>query len=129
MQLNDKVIYRAARMLAVFSLWLGLVETFSLLGVGNGGANPLVQLGQASFVFNFGFALGLLFAAVGLWLLASWGAVVLLGTTLVQILLALGGNPHVALDAAGLVVRVLMALAALGLLVWIQLKAHDFLNE
>lgn len=129
MEINDRLINRATRVLALFSLWLGLVETFRLLGVGSGNLNPLAQMGLASFVYHAAFALGLLFAAVGLWLLSSWGAVVLLAIVLVHTLLALGGNPHVSLDAAGLVVRIFMGLSAVGVLVWTRLKARDFLNE
>lgn len=129
MQLGDKLISRLARGLALFALWLGLVDASNLLGVWNGHLNPLDQMGLAGFVYHSVFALGLLFAAVGLWLLSSWGAVVLLGTLLTHVLLALSGNPNVSMDVISLIVRVLMMLAAAGLLIWVQLKARDLLND
>lgn len=129
MQLGDKLVSRMARGLALLSLWLGLFDAASLLGVWDGRLNPIVQMGLAGFVYHSVFALGLLFAAVGLWLLSSWGAVVLLGTLLTHLLLALSGNPSVGLNALGVSVRVLMALAAAGLLIWVQLKARDLIND
>ena len=65
-----------------FSIWRGLVrEVLALLS------------------WIAAFWLARLFAAVGLWIRASWGAVLLIGATLIELALYLLGSPDVRISA------------------------------
>lgn len=92
------------RAIAMVSLLLGLNDAARLLGA----ANPLAELGVTGFVYLAIFALCRLFAAVGLWIKASWGAVLLVGATGVEMLLYLMGNDDVKMSAFGFAVRLVL---------------------
>jgi hypothetical protein len=97
------------------------------LGVSSGSVSPLQTLGTAGFVYLAIFCLARLFAAVGLWIRASWGAVLLVGATAVEMLLYLMGNPDVQMDAIGFAMRLVLLVAIIVVFVLsIRMRrAHD----
>ncbi len=105
------------RIVAIISLLLGLNDAARLLGVNLGAISPISVMGMTGFVYLAIFALARLFAAVGLWIKASWGAVLLVGATAAELALYLLGNPDIAMTAFGFAVRVVLLVAILVILV------------
>ena len=101
------------RVVALGSLMLGLNDAARLLGVSTGEVSPMTSLGMTGFVYLAIFALARLFAAVGLWIKASWGAVLLAGATSVELALYLLGNADVRMTALGFAVRVVLVASIL----------------
>jgi uncharacterized membrane protein (DUF2068 family) len=96
------------RIVAIISLLLGLNDAARLLGVNLGDVSPIAAMGMTGFVYLAVFALARLFAAVGLWIKASWGAVLLVGATVVELALYLFGNPDIRMTAFGFAVRLVL---------------------
>lgn len=118
---------RYIRIIAIVTLALGLTDAARLLGVTTGGASPLALLGPTGFGYLAVFCLARLFAAVGLWIRSSWGAVLLLGATTAELALYLSGSPDVQISAVGFIVRLLL-LASLIVIFVLDLRlrrAHD----
>lgn len=99
------------RVVALLSLALGLSDAGRLLGVNLGATSPIAVLGPTGFVYLAIFSLARLFAGVGLWLKASWGAVLLVGATGAEIALYLAGSPDVLISAWGFGVRIVLLAA------------------
>ena len=120
---------RYIRVVAIISLLLGLNDASRLLGVSTGDASPISLLGPVGFTYLTIFALALLFASVGLWIKASWGAVLLVGATSAELLMYLLGSPDVQMTAFGFAVRlVLLASLLLIFVLGIRLRrerVHD----
>lgn len=108
MDFKSDVSGRYVRIVAIIALLLGLSDASRLLGVSTGAASPLTTLGTTGFVYLAIFALARLFAAVGLWIKASWGAVLLLGATTVELVLYLMGSKDVQMSAFGFAVRLVL---------------------
>lgn len=108
MDFNAQPIGIYIRIVAIIGLLLGLNDAARLLGVNLGAVSPISTLGMTGFVYLAIFALARLFAAVGLWIKASWGAVLLVGATVVELGLYLAGNPDVRMTAFGFAVRVVL---------------------
>lgn len=108
MDLNAQPIGIYIRVVAIISLMLGLNDAARLLGVGLGPVSPVDTMGMTGFVYLAIFCLARLFAAVGLWIKASWGAVLLVGATAVELGLYLLGNPDVRMTAFGFAVRLVL---------------------
>ena len=102
---------RYIRIVAIIALLLGLNDAARLLGVTSGDQSPLTTLGPAGFTYLALFALARLFAAVGLWIKASWGAVLLVSATSVELLMFLLGNRDVQMSALGFAVRLVLLTA------------------
>jgi hypothetical protein len=102
---------RYIRIVAIIALLLGLNDAARLLGVTSGDQSPLTTLGPAGFTYLALFALARLFAAVGLWIKASWGAVLLVSATGVELLMFLLGNRDVQMSALGFAVRLVLLTA------------------
>lgn len=118
---------RYIRIIAIITLALGLTDAARLLGVTTGGASPLAMLGPTGFAYLAIFCLARLFAAVGLWIGSSWGAVLLLSATTAELVLYLAGSSDVQMSAFGFVVR-LSLLASLVVIFVLHLRhrrAHD----
>lgn len=120
---------RYVRIVAIVALLLGLNDASRLLGIQMGDQSPLEVLGTTGFTYLAIFALARLFAAVGLWIKASWGAVLLVGATTIEVLLYLFGNPDVQMTLLGFGVRVAL-LAGIVLIIVLSLRfrrerAHD----
>jgi uncharacterized membrane protein (DUF2068 family) len=117
MDLNAQSLGIYIRIVAIISLLLGLNDAARLLGVNLGAISPISVMGMTGFVYLAIFALARLFAAVGLWIRASWGAVLLVGATAVELALYLLGNADIAMTAFGFAVRVVLLVAILVVLV------------
>ena len=127
MDLKSEMNLRILRIIAMVALLMGLGDAARLLGVTTGPASPLQLLGVEGFVYLAVFCLARLFAAVGLWLGASWGAVLLVGGTVIELALYLGGNRAIEIDIIGFALRMLIVVA-IGVLVVLSLRlrrAHD----
>ncbi|MHB1109222.1 MAG: hypothetical protein ACYCZU_02710, partial [Devosia sp.] len=101
MDFKSDISGRYVRIVAIIALLLGLSDASRLLGVSTGAVSPLTMLGTTGFVYLTIFALARLFAAVGLWIKASWGAVLLVGATAVELTLYLMGSQDVQMTAFG----------------------------
>tara|TARA_R110002020_G_scaffold18686_16_gene64869 strand:+ start:6310 stop:6699 length:390 start_codon:yes stop_codon:yes gene_type:complete len=108
MDFNAPPIAIYIRIVAIISLMLGLNDAARLLGVNLGAISPIAEMGMTGFVYLAIFALARLFAAVGLWIKASWGAVLLVGATTVELVLYLLGSTDVDMSAAGFAVRLVL---------------------
>lgn len=108
MDLNAQPLGIYIRIVAIISLMLGLNDAARLLGVGMGPVSPVATLGAAGFVYLGIFGLARLFAAVGLWIKASWGAVLLVSATTVELGLYLWGSADVRMSALGFAVRLVL---------------------
>ena len=128
MDFNTPIAGRYVRIVAIIALLLGLSDASRLLGVSTGAANPIDLLGVTGFVYLSIFALARLFAAVGLWIRASWGAVLLVGATGIELGMYLFGNRDVQMSALGFAVR-LVLLVSIVLIFVLSLRmrerAHD----
>ncbi|MEO6394808.1 MAG: hypothetical protein ABIO40_02730 [Devosia sp.] len=128
MDLNTPIGGRYVRIVSVIALLLGLSDAARLLGVGTT-ADPLQELGVAGFIYLAIFCLARLFAAVGLWIQVSWGAILLVAATALELGLYLFGNPNIQLSALGFAVR-LVLLVAISLIFILSIqfsreRAHD----
>jgi hypothetical protein len=108
---------RFVRVVAIIALLLGLNDASRLLGVQLGETSPITVLGVTGFIYLSIFALALLFASVGLWIKASWGAVLLLAATVLELGLYVTGNKDVQISTFGFVVRVVLLASVLLLFV------------
>ncbi|MDB5562910.1 MAG: hypothetical protein JWN11_2328 [Hyphomicrobiales bacterium] len=108
---------RYVRVVAIIALLLGLNDASRLLGVQLGATSPIAVLGVTGFVYLSVFALALLFASVGLWIKASWGAVLLVAATSMELALYFSGHKDVQMTLFGLGVRLVLVLSILVLFV------------
>lgn len=108
MDFKGDISGRYIRIVAIIALLLGLSDASRLLGVSSGSISPFTLLGPTGFVYLAVFALARLFAAVGLWIKASWGAVLLVGSTGVELGLYLMGSRDVQMSAFGFAVRLVL---------------------
>lgn len=99
------------RIVALLSLLLGLSDAGRLLGVSLGAISPVAVLGPTGFVLLAVFSLSRLFASVGLWLKASWGAVLLVGSTVAELALYLAGSGDIHMSAFGFALRIVLLVA------------------
>jgi hypothetical protein len=116
MDFQSALAARYLRVVAIIALLLGLVDAARLLGVSSGAQSPITQLGATGFAYLAVFCLARLFAAVGLWIRASWGAVLLGLATTVELLMYLFGNKDVTISAFGFAVRLLLVVSVAALL-------------
>ena len=127
MDFKGEIAGRYVRIVAIIALLLGLSDASRLLGVSSGAASPIALLGTTGFVYLAIFCLSRLFAAVGLWIRASWGAVLLVGATAVELGLYLFGSQDVQMSAFGFAIR-LVLLVSISVLLVLSLRlrrAHD----
>ena len=127
MAFGDEPTGRYIRIVAIISLLLGLSDAARLLGVWLGDQSPIALLGASGFTWLAVFCIARLFAAVGLWIRASWGAVLLGISTSIELLMYLIGNRDVTISAFGFAVRlVLVASVAVLLFLSFRLRRqHD----
>ena len=117
MDFKSELAGRYLRIVAIITLLLGLSDASRLLGVSTGTHSPIAELGVAGFAYLTVFCLARLFAAVGLWIRASWGAVLLGASTAAELAMYLLGNPDVKVGAFGFAVRLLLLGSVAGLFV------------
>ena len=108
---------RYVRVVAIISLLLGLNDASRLVGVSLGARSPIEVFGPTGFTYLAVFTLALLFAAVGLWIKASWGAVMLVGATSVELGMFLFGSKDVQMTVFGFGVRLVLLAAILAIFV------------
>jgi hypothetical protein len=120
---------RYIRIVAIISLLLGLNDAARLLGVSQGSVSPIDTIGMTGFVYLSIFCLARLFAAVGLWIKASWGAVMLVGATSVELVMFLLGNKDVQMTTFAFGVRLVLLIAILLIFIlgakWEREGVHD----
>jgi uncharacterized membrane protein (DUF2068 family) len=128
MDFNTPIAGRYVRIVAIISLLLGLNDASRLLGVSTGAQSPIDLLGVTGFVWLSVFALAQLFASVGLWIRASWGAVLLVGATVLELGMYLMGNHDIQMSAIGFAVRLVLLVSIVLVLVLslrFRERAHD----
>ncbi len=128
MDFNTPIGGRYVRIVAIIALLLGLNDAARLLGVSTGPQSPLEILGAAGFTYLAIFAMARLFAAVGLWLRASWGAVLLVGATVIELGMYLFGNRDIEMTALGFAVRLVLLTSVVVIFVLsfrMRQRAHD----
>ena len=111
MDFNTPIGGRYVRIVAIIALLLGLNDASRLLGVTTGSQSPFELLGNAGFTYLAIFALARLFAAVGLWIRASWGAVLLVGATAIELGMYVFGNRDVQMSMLGFAVRLVLLIS------------------
>lgn len=124
MDFNTPLAGRYVRIVAIIALLLGLYDASRLLGVTTGSQNPIASLGVNGFVYLAIFAMAQLFASVGLWIRASWGAVLLVGATAIQLGMFVFRNPDVSMSNIGFAVR-LVLLISIVLVFVLSLRMRD----
>jgi len=128
MDLTTPILGRYVRIVAIISLLVGLADASRLLGVSTGDANPIEIMGTVGFVYLSIFAAARLFAAVGLWIRASWGAVLLLAASAIELGMYFFGNRAIQLSALDFAVRLVLLVAIVGIFVTafrFRQRAHD----
>jgi uncharacterized membrane protein (DUF2068 family) len=116
MDFKSALAGRYLRIVAIIALLLGLSDASRLLGVSSGAQSPITALGATGFAYLAVFCLARLFAAVGLWIRASWGAVLLGLATAVELLMAVFRSPDVTISPIGFAVRLLLLVSVAALL-------------
>jgi len=129
MDFKSPIAGRYVRVIAIIALLLGLSDAARLLGVTGGvGQSPIATFGVTGFTYLAVFAAARLFAAVGLWIRASWGAVLLVGATGIELVMYLMGSRDVEMSALGFIVRLVLLvsiLLVLALSLRFRERAHD----
>jgi uncharacterized membrane protein (DUF2068 family) len=128
MDFNSPLGGRYVRIVAIIALLLGLSDAARLLGVSSGAESPLAILGVTGFAYLATFAMARLFAAVGLWIRASWGGVLLVAATAIELGMYLFGNPNVEMNALGFAVRLVLLVSIVVIFVLsfrFRQRAHD----
>lgn len=128
MDFNSPIAGRYVRIVAIIALLLGLNDASRLLGVSTGSESPIALLGATGFVYLSIFAMAQLFASVGLWIRASWGAVLLVGATVVELGMYLFGNRDVTMSALGFAVRLVLLVSIVVVFILslrMRQRAHD----
>ena len=128
MDFNTPIAGRYVRIVAIIALLLGLNDASRLLGVSTGAQSPIDILGVTGFVYLAIFAMAQLFASVGLWIRASWGAVLLVAVTVLELGMYVIGSRDVQLSLLGFMIR-LVLLASIVVVFILSLRmrerAHD----
>jgi uncharacterized membrane protein (DUF2068 family) len=128
MDFNTPILGRYVRIVAIIALLVGLSDASRLLGVSSGDRNPIQLMGTMGFVYLSVFAGARLFAAVGLWIRASWGAVLLLAATVIELGMYFLGDRAIQLSALDFAVRLVLLVAIVMIFVVafrFRQRAHD----
>lgn len=123
MDFSQEPIGRYVRILAILVLLLGINDAARLLGVSLGDQSPIAQLGVKAYVYLGGFTLALLFAGVGLWIKASWGAVLVVAATGAELGMFLMGNPDMRMNLVSFGFR-LVLLAVTVVTIVLSIRQH-----
>lgn len=127
MDFRAELAPRLLRAIAMVALLMGLVDATRLLGVMSGPQSPIAIFGPTGFAYLATFCLARLFSAVGIWIGASWGGVLLAGSTIIELVASVMNRADVSIDIVGYILRVLI-LAALATIVVLRFRgreAHD----
>ena len=108
MDFKSELASRYLRIIAIVVLLLGLSDAARLLGVSTGAVSPITQLGQVGFASLMAFCIAHLFAAVGLWIKASWGAVLLVIAIVSELFMYFAGLGGVQIGPIGFAIRLFL---------------------
>ena len=123
MDFSQEPIGRYVRILAILVLLLGINDAARLLGVSLGDQSPIALLGVKAYVYLGGFTLALLFAGVGLWIKASWGAVLVIAATGAELVMFLMCNPDMTMNLYSFAFR-LVLFAATAVMIVLSVRQH-----
>ncbi|GLQ18216.1 hypothetical protein [Maritalea porphyrae] len=107
-----------ARIVASVSLFVGLANALHALGVSGSVSDPVAGYGQMGFAVLTIIACLRLFAAVGLWAYATWGAFLLLFASMIEIVVVGAGVGALIVTPMGFGLSVALLASSVGLLVW-----------
>lgn len=110
MDFKSPIAGRYVRIVAIIALLVGLNDASRLL-ISSGTESPITTFGVTGFVYLSIFALSRLFASVGLWIRSSWGAVLLVGSTALELGMYLLGNRDIQMTALGFAVRLVLLIS------------------
>ena len=102
------VIARITRIIALAALLTALLDAARLLGVGSASGNPVSTMGVATFTVMAGLTMFRLFSAVGMWIYAAWGAVLLFLTSILELLIVITGMAGIDANVFGWLLRLLL---------------------
>ncbi|MEO6013380.1 MAG: hypothetical protein ABIQ30_07330 [Devosia sp.] len=128
MDFKSPIAGRYIRIVAIIALLLGLSDAARLLGVNGSTESPISVLGVSGFTYLAIFGMARLFASVGLWIRASWGAVLLVGATGIELAMYMMGSPDVQMSAIGFAVRLVLLVSILVIFLLslrFRERAHD----
>lgn len=129
MDLRIEPAGRYARIIAVIVLLQGLGDSAHILGVSMGTTSPISVYGAMGFTWLATFAVARLFAAVGLWLQAAWGAVLLIGATALELSLFLWGAHAVHLGIFGFSLRLAMLVGTVFLVMFARTLGRRYAHD
>ena len=124
MAFSARKIRVAARIVAGISLFVGLANVLRAFGTFGDAFNPIEQYGQFGFSVLVMTGLLRLFAAVGLWAYATWGAALLLIASLIELVLIFLAITTLVISPLGFGLSVLLFFSGVGLLVWRYINAR-----
>ncbi len=119
----------AARIVGGVSLVIGLVNAFNAIGVTEIAGSPIEQLGQIAFAVLMVTALLRLFAAVGLWAYATWGAFLLMFASLLEMFFVITGLVDIMMSSTGFGISILLLTSTIGLLIWRSVNKLQRVNR
>lgn len=129
MILKKSTITVVVRILAFVSLIIGLSDAANLLGVSSGGQSPMIRLGVMNFIYLGVFTVATIFAAVGLWIKASWGAVLLVTSMATQLGLVVFSDIGFGISWLGFLVRLLLLIGGGAVIAYAQWQAFDLVHD
>lgn len=128
MSLSAAPVAPYSRLIAVITLGHGLMDCALMLGLFSP-VSPVNAYGPDAFWALVAFVLMRLFAAVGLWTLATWGAVLVIAANAGEIIFAMMAPNLVSLGIIGFAVRLIVLSATILLLVFERYLRHLRANE
>jgi len=118
-----------ARVVAGLALFVGLGNSLNALGVLGTVKDPVATFGQFAFGVLVVTAVLRLFAAVGLWAYATWGAFLLLFASLIELFFAAGVGHRIVMTPAGFGTSLLLFASGIALLIWRVINKRTLLNQ
>ena len=119
----------AGQVLSGLCLYLGLALAARLLGVGGGSQSPVSLYGVTAFIWLGIFAVGYLFAAVGIWIRSAWGHVIAIGTAATAILNTLFGGGPASLPVLDFLLALVVFVLASGLFAIVEIRLFGSVND
>lgn len=118
-----------SRILSLVSLLMGLSDAARLLGFGGGTTSPIAAMGVSGFFLLSLLCVTRLFAAVGLWIQVRWGAMLLLASLAVELILHIVGGTGISLTLWGFIFKLAIMLATIAFFALTQLSMQRSLAD